>query len=63
VEPAGWWSQALCTGLTPLFYATDPTSRWAPPGSPSDERLSKDLDEFYKWVEALLVMDTTDEHG
>jgi hypothetical protein len=25
--------------------------------------LSKDLDEFYKWVEAPLVMDTTDEHG
>jgi hypothetical protein len=27
MEPAGGWSQALCTGLTPLFYPTDPTSK------------------------------------
>jgi WhiB family transcriptional regulator, redox-sensing transcriptional regulator len=26
VDPA-WWLQVLCTGLTPLFYATDPTSK------------------------------------
>ena len=39
------------------------TEPWAPPGSASDERLSRGLEAFSDWVRRLLAADRGTGHG
>jgi hypothetical protein len=39
------------------------TEPWAPPGSASDEALTRALDAFAEWVTGILVANSAPQHG